>query len=152
METPNPVMIQISNEIYDYAKRQETGVKKSIKGAKKYIVPIMKRNGDIMDGLLGQVLSGIDDIPNDQIEQISETAQEHISAANASDGSLQSLLADFMPGSAEDVDKEMKDRGITFENIRSMVDQHDSGAMSIDELKSSIPGLNLPSADDIIGK
>lgn len=149
---PDPMMLKITSEIYELAKRQETGVKKSIKGAKKYIAPIMKRNGDIMDGLLNQVLSGIDDIPNDQIEQISESAQEHITAANASDGSLQSLLADFMPGSAEEVDKQMKDRGLTFENIRTMVDQHGSGAMSTEELMQSIPGLNVPTLDDIIDK
>lgn len=152
MDHPDPMMIKIVNEIYDLAKRKESGVRKSIKGAKKYIAPIMKRNGDIMDGLLSQVLGGIDEIPDEQIEEISESAQEHISAANVSDGSFQSLLADFMPGSAEEVDKQIKDRGLTFENIRSMVDQHGSGAMTTDELLGSIPFSDVPTIDDIIGK
>lgn len=142
IENPPSIMRKISSELQPYVKKQGNDIEKSIKGAKKYIKPIMERNKDIMGGLLDQVLNGIDEIPDDQVDEISEKAQEHVSSLNKADGSLKSLLADFMPGSAEEVDRQMETRGLTYDNIRNMIDQHGSGAMSNEELLDSIPSLD----------
>lgn len=132
-------MDKIASDLFPYTVKEGNILDKRINQAKKYIKPLIDSNRDIMDGLLGKVLTGIDDVPDDQIEDIAEQAQKQIAKLDKSDGSMMSLFSDFLPGSADELSDKME--GVNVDSIRDMVDRAGSGKITNEELMASIPSL-----------
>lgn len=153
IENPPPMMIKICNELEQYVHKKENGVKQNITRVKKYAAPLLKRNKHLMDGLIKKVMDGIDEIPDESVDEISERAQEHIASLSRPGGSVMDMFSSLMPGSADDFETKMSENGISYENVKRLIDNSGSDAISPEELLASIPKVEGEvSMDSIFGK
>lgn len=132
-------MDEIATAIFPYTEKEGNILDQRIKEAKRYIKPLIDSNKDVMGGLLDKVIGGIDEIPDDQITEIAEQAQKRVVQMEKSDGTMASMFADFLPGSADEIAEKME--GVDTDNIRAMIDRAGSGKITNEELIASIPSL-----------
>lgn len=137
----SPMMETICYEIHDMAVKTDSGIEKGIKTAKKYVGPIVENNPEIFGGLFSSVYDGIEEIPEENMEQMSNEAHNYMKKLNKTGGSLNDIMGSFLPGSAddEDVSEKMKSMGVTEENIKLLIDPSLKDSMTDEELKNSIP-------------
>lgn len=136
----NSKMEEITADIFPRTIKEGSDLDKKLSNAKKYIAPLMKNNAAMMEGLMKKVTEGIDDIPDDEIDNIAKIAQEQVAGLEGKGGDLKSIFSNFLPGS--DMDSELEKHGVSIDSIRDMVDREGSGAISNDALLASIPSLS----------
>lgn len=133
-------MTKITTDIFPLTLKEGSTLEKQLNKAKKYIAPMMKNNSKLFENLMSKVRGGIDDIPDENVDEISRIAQEQIAGLENKNGDIQSIFSSFLPNS--DVNGELEKQGISIESIRNLVDREGSGKISNEDLMASIPSLN----------
>lgn len=153
----NTKMDEICSEIHEKTLNEEKGLQKGIQNAQKYLTPIIKENEEMFGGVFDKVLNGIDEIPDDQVDEIADQAQQFVSAQNSGESGfatcLASLLGDDKDATREEVEEKARQMGITAKNISKMIDPNSATGMTNNELLNSIPKAEetseIKTSDDI---
>jgi len=132
------IMDKIIIDLFPYTKKEDNSMEKNFKKAKKIIKPLIDSNRDILDGFIGNIMSSIDEIDDEQIDNITSEAQKSVLQLEKGTASFSSLLANFIPGDIDPMEK-MEELGISTDKITSLINKAENGTMTNEELINSIP-------------
>jgi hypothetical protein len=138
---------EIIEDLFPLTIKDESEIQSKVKSAKEMMKPLMRTNGALMETIMKRVSDGIDEMPDENIDEITRIAQEQLSNLDSKEGGLKSILGNFLPGSDDDT---LAENGISIDAIRNLVDRQQSGAISNEELMASIPTSLTASFSDMV--
>lgn len=142
----SPHIKETIDDIYD---RRETLLEKekgqidsSMEAMKKTIAPLIGGNKASFDSIAGQIDAGVGDLTDDTIDQVTEQCHKAMAIFKSKgdkNKDLGAVIGDMIGGDADKVRDTMNRVGLHTGNIRALVDNMSTGAMTNEELMASIP-------------